>query len=146
MTRNRTVLVVDDDPILREVASEILRQGGFSVWTAEDGQLAMLRLALSLPDLVIMDMVMPNQDGIEAIQEVRRRWPKLPLIAVSAGTGTLESDVLLRAATELGANASMSKPLRAQVFLELVEKVLDRASASQHDHANGAGEGCESHA
>jgi CheY-like chemotaxis protein len=123
MTRG-TVLVVDDDPILREIASEMLRQNGYEVWVAEDGAIALDRLAREQPDLVIMDMVMPNTDGVEAIQAVKKRWPHLPVIAVSAGAGRLDPSVLLRAATALGADASMTKPLRPEAFIALVEQFL----------------------
>lgn len=119
-----TVLVVDDDPILREIASEMLRQNGYEVWVAEDGAIALDRLAREQPDLVIMDMVMPNTDGVEAIQAVKKRWPNLPVIAVSAGAGRLDPSVLLRAATALGADASMTKPLRPEAFIALVEQFL----------------------
>jgi CheY-like chemotaxis protein len=119
-----TVLVVDDDPILREIASEMLRQNGYEVWVAEDGAIALDRLAREQPDLVIMDMVMPNTDGVEAIQAVKKRWPNMPVIAVSAGAGRLDPSVLLRAATALGADASMTKPLRPEAFIALVEQFL----------------------
>lgn len=120
----RTVLVVDDDPILREIAAELLRQNGYEVWLAEDGAIALERLSRERPDLVIMDMVMPNTDGVEAIQAVKKNWPTLPVIAVSAGAGRLDPSVLLRAATALGADASMTKPLRPAEFIALVASLM----------------------
>jgi CheY-like chemotaxis protein len=128
MTSRGIVLVVDDDPILREIASEMLRLDGYQVWTAEDGAIALELIALGVPDLVVMDMVMPNKDGVEAVQEVKARWPHIPVIAVSAGAGKLDPGVLLRAARALGADASMSKPLRATEFLPLVASLLDPSS------------------
>ena len=119
-----TVLVVDDDPILREIVSELLQQHGYEVWLAEDGAIALDRLARELPDLVVMDMVMPNTDGVEAIHSVKKTWPNLPVIAVSAGAGRLDPSVLLRAATTLGADASMTKPLRPVEFVALVASLM----------------------
>ncbi len=140
MARGGTVLVVDDDPILREIAAELLEQNGYEVWLAEDGAIALERLSREQPDLVIMDMVMPNTDGVEAIQAVKKRWPDLPVIAVSAGAGRLDPSVLLRAATALGANASMTKPLRRAEFVALVASLMPPSLLPKGDDHEGAAE------
>jgi CheY-like chemotaxis protein len=118
------VLVIDDDPLFREIAREMLVQEGHDVTLAENGLLAQHVPAEPAPHLAIVDMLMPERDGIETIGDLRRRWNGLKVIAVSAGARGLESGVLLRAAEALGADAAMKKPLESATFLHLVRSLI----------------------
>jgi CheY-like chemotaxis protein len=118
------VLVVDDDPLFREIAREVLEGAGHTVDTAENGVLAMDTRVEPAADLAVVDMLMPERDGIETIADLKGRWPALKVIAVSAGGRNLDADLLLRAAKALGADAIMAKPLVAPAFLALVDQVL----------------------
>ena len=84
------LLFVDDDPLVRETTALILTQKGFEVRTSEDGFAALVDLRTALPDLIISDLRMPNMSGFELLSIVRRRFPHIPVIAISGeftGTG-----------------------------------------------------------
>lgn len=77
------VLVVDDEPIILEAMSAILESEGFAVRTAEDGFAALVTLRETPPDLIISDLRMPNMSGFEFLSIARRRFPQIPVIAIS---------------------------------------------------------------
>jgi len=118
------VLVIDDDPLFREIAEEMLSQEGHAVTLANDGAKAALLAAEPAPDLAVVDMLMPERDGIETIGDLQARWPQIKVIAVSAGARGLEPDLLLRAAKALGADATLAKPVERGPFVELVRQLL----------------------
>jgi CheY-like chemotaxis protein len=118
------VLVVDDDPLFREIARELLESEGHAVTVAENGLEAMHVPADPEPALAVVDMLMPERDGIETIADLRIRWPAVKVIAVSAGARNLEANLLLRAARALGADAAMEKPVAPMAFLALVRELL----------------------
>jgi CheY-like chemotaxis protein len=78
------MLVVDDDPNVLETSSKILSTAGYEVRTAVDGFDALAELRRSLPDIIISDLRMPNMSGFELLSIVRRRFPHIPVIAISA--------------------------------------------------------------
>jgi len=77
------VLVVDDEASNRELISDMLASEGYDVVTAQDGMDALSQLAVPLPDVIISDLKMPRISGVEFLAVVRRRYPDLPLIAIS---------------------------------------------------------------
>ena len=77
------VLVVDDDPLVRETSALVLTKQGYEVRTSEDGFAALVTLRRALPDLIIADLRMPNMSGFELLSVVRRRFPQIPVIAIS---------------------------------------------------------------
>jgi CheY-like chemotaxis protein len=79
----RRILVVDDEPCIRDVFEELLQREGYEVATAEDGFDALLKLRQFLPDLIISDLNMPRMSGFEFLSVVRRRFPKVLVIASS---------------------------------------------------------------
>ncbi|HLY79467.1 MAG TPA: response regulator [Caulobacteraceae bacterium] len=117
------VLVIDDDPLFREIAQEMLTQVGHVVILASDGSEVSGLPAEPVPDLAVVDMLMPERDGIETIGDLQSRWPSIKVIAVSAGGRSLEPDLLLRAAKALGADATLPKPLEREAFIELVGRL-----------------------
>lgn len=119
------VLVVDDDLLVRMVAEEALTRAGFVVELAEDGRQAVRQLELAAFDLIVTDILMPDTDGLELLQQARQRWPLTPLIAMSSG-GRLDSSYYLPLANAMGAAAVMHKPLRPEPFVALVHEVLGR--------------------
>ena len=118
------VLVIDDDPLFREIAREMLDQAGHAVTLAGDGSQVEGLPAEPAPDLAVVDMLMPERDGIETIADLTARWPRIKVIAVSAGGRNLEPSLLLRAAMALGAHATLAKPLEREAFLALVGSLL----------------------
>ena len=77
------ILIVEDEPRLREVAKLVLESQGYEVHTAEDGFEALIALKRSLPDIIISDLSMPNMNGFELLSVVRRRFPTIPVIVIS---------------------------------------------------------------
>jgi CheY-like chemotaxis protein len=77
------VLIVDDEPLILETTSAIIRSFGFSVRAAPDGFAALKILREVLPDLIIADLRMPNMSGFELLSIIRRRFPHIPTIAIS---------------------------------------------------------------
>ena len=118
-----TILIADDDPIVCAMATEILGAENHSVIEAEDGVQAMEIIRSQEIDLLIVDMLMPNKDGLETILELRREGWSRPILAISSG-GRMDVSSLLRPATAFGADMVHSKPLRAPVLIEAVRSLL----------------------
>ena len=117
------IVVVDDDPTIQMIAAELLRQGDHAVVAATDGDEALHILAAMKVDLVVMDMLMPNKDGLETIIEARRLYPDLRILAISSG-GQIGVGDLLRMARLLGADDTYVKPLRLDTFSATVDRML----------------------
>jgi CheY-like chemotaxis protein len=77
------ILVVDDEPVIRETSALVLSDQGYEVRTAGDGFEALVELRQALPDMIISDLSMPNMSGFEFLSVVRRRFPHIPVIAIS---------------------------------------------------------------
>ncbi len=118
------VLVIDDDPLFREIARELLVQAGYEVSLAENGAAAARIAAEPAPDLAVVDMLMPERDGIETIRDLRGRWPGVKLVAVSAGARGLEPSLLLRAAKAMGADAALQKPIEHADLLKVIADLV----------------------
>jgi len=116
------ILLVDDEPVVLELLAEILGRAGFSVITAGDGEQAQAVLRSREVDLMVTDLIMPNLEGIETIQAVRRAHPGLKLIAMSGAF----NGPLLKAARLLGADAALAKPINESDLLSSVNAVLAR--------------------
>ena len=115
------ILVIDDDYFVRYTLARILRGNGYDVVTAADGEQGMSVFRSAAPDLVITDIIMPNQEGIETIRHMRRERPDARIIAISGGgrIGTLD---VLEIAQKLGADEVMHKPFDAAQLLSQVRK------------------------
>ena len=120
-----TILIVDDDPTLRVIAAELLAGEGYRVIEAEDGDGALRMIEAEPVDLLVLDMLMPNKDGLETILELRRRRSDVRILAISSG-GSMDIDSLLRPALAFGADRVMSKPLRISTFASAVAEMLNQ--------------------
>lgn len=114
------ILVADDEPEVREFLRAVLEEGGYAVVEAEDGHGAMERLSEGGIDLVLMDLVMPGQEGIETIQAIRKELPDTRIIAISGGFG----GQFLGVAKMLGADDTLEKPITPGALLTKVGEVL----------------------
>jgi len=86
-TSRRQILVVDDEPGIRESLALLLSLEGYEVATAKDGFDALLQIKRSLPDVIISDLNMPQMSGFEFLSVVRRRFPQIPVVAMSGAYG-----------------------------------------------------------
>jgi CheY-like chemotaxis protein len=112
------VLIVEDNPDLREVLETILRHHGFNVVTAGDGREAVDRVLERAPDLVLMDLMMPRMDGYEAIAAMNGSGPPpFPVVAVTA------SEVSRAQVAAHGFIDLLRKPVRARDLLATVERL-----------------------
>ena len=81
----RRILIVDDEPSLRDVMATVLIDAGYSVETAADGHIALEIIAVAPPDLIITDVMMPHLDGWALLNHAHERNPSLPVVLMSAG-------------------------------------------------------------
>jgi CheY-like chemotaxis protein len=117
------VLVIDDDPAARRMIARILTETRFEVVEAANGVDGMRKFRAETPDLVITDIIMPEQEGIQTISEIRGHGSKTAIIAISGG-GSGSGELYLSMAEELGANGVLAKPFRPSDLLALVDQVL----------------------
>ena len=126
------VLVIEDDPEVRQTLVYILEDEGCEVVLAEDGVKGVRKFATERPDLVIADLFMPNQEGFQTIREILALRPGAKIIAVSAGLasgGHDQRDLYLRMARELGAVDVIPKPFEIDDLVERVRRCLAAGSA-----------------
>ena len=110
------ILVIDDDHLVRYALSKILLSAGYEVVTASDGRRGMVVLRAEHPDVVITDIIMPEQEGIDTIIQIRRERPRVKIIAISGG-GRIRNVDFLEMAHSLGASEVIAKPFEANELL-----------------------------
>ena len=122
------ILVVDDDSQVLQVVSEMLRIEGHDVVMAANGRQAIDRFENDAFDLVVTDIIMPEQEGLETIANLRRREAYVPIIAISGGgrAGNLD---YLETARYIGADGILAKPFGRQDLLQTVDQVLSDTAA-----------------
>ena len=119
------VLVVDDSKTVCSAVSKMLNDSRFHVTTANSGKEALGRTDILGIDIVLTDVFMPGESGIEVIQQVRENWPEVQIIAMSGGYGDkMESGKTLEAASKVGANATIPKPFQKEALLQLLNQLM----------------------
>jgi UDP-3-O-[3-hydroxymyristoyl] N-acetylglucosamine deacetylase len=118
---DNTILIVDDEPGIRSSVRGILADEGYRVLEAEDGRGALQLIASERPRLVILDIWMPEMDGIELLRHIRDSHPGTPVIVIS-GHGNIETAVT---ATKLGAFDFIEKPFSLDGLLHVVDRALE---------------------
>lgn len=122
------VLVIDDEPMILETIRRALESEGYEVSVAASGAKGLEELRGSSFDLTIVDILMPEMDGIEIIREMKRISPSLNVIAISGG-GRIDNSSFLSMAEQLGANDSLKKPFS---LMELRQRVGNLCGANKH--------------
>ena len=122
------ILVIDDEPDMRAMLEQILKAAGYEVILAADGREGLMRHRASPADLVITDLYMPNQDGMETIRELRSRFPTVAIIAMSGklDTGTMLS--IAQNATDVGI---LHKPFLTDELINAVARASGGKSQAQ---------------
>ena len=120
------VLVVDDDETVASVVVNYLQRAGHTTEQLGDGRAALDRLAVHLPDLIVLDLMLPGADGLEVCRRVRAQWPDLPIVMLTA---LAEPDDRI-AGLELGADDYVTKPFSPRELALRVDSVLRRTAAS----------------
>ena len=114
-----SILLIDDNRELAENLEEILEEEGIPVDVAHDGASALAMLEEGQYCLAITDVRMPGMSGIQVLEAIRERWPRIPVIVMSAYT----SDSQVQAAAEAGALDVLTKPINITYVVDLVERV-----------------------
>ena len=122
MTR---ILVVDDDAAARAALTRLLTHSGYDVRTAADGNEGLRCMVESLPDVLLVDIFMPERDGLETIRLVRRAFPQVPTVAISGGTAFHHPGGVLAAAYDFGARYTFTKPVAPELLLAALRTVIE---------------------
>ena len=117
------ILLVDDDELLRGALHQILVRAGYDVDDASNGKVAVREYRRQRCDVVIMDIVMPDEEGLGTISELRRLNPNVKIIAISGG-GLGKAGDYLGIAQMLGAMRTLSKPFLPETLLATIAEVL----------------------
>jgi CheY-like chemotaxis protein len=125
----RSILLIDDDDLSRGAVHKMLERAGYQVYSTGDGYGAIDHYRERPADLVITDLIMPDIDGLEVIQQLRRINPAVRVLAISGG-GRVEAEEYLSVARKFGAVEVLSKPFTGQELKKSVESALGESSAS----------------
>ena len=119
----KTILIIDDDPVIRTLLRHILEAEGYGVREAENGKEGMRSYVSSPADMVIVDIFMPLQDGLETIRELASMLPTCTIMAISDG-GNIGGTDFLRMARTFGAHAALTKPLDRRQVVTAVNRLM----------------------
>ena len=119
--KRKKVLVVDDDPVVRILVSEYLKTNGHNVSVSGDGQNCLLKLKEDLPDLVLLDLQMPDMDGIEVLRRIRTNpeTASLRVLMLSANADA----VLMAEQNKLKLDGHILKPFQMDTLLNVLDEV-----------------------
>jgi DNA-binding response OmpR family regulator len=123
MTRKATICVIDDDQAVRQTLCAHLSEAGFDTIEAANGKDGVKMVEQNKPAVAVVDIVMPDQEGLSTIRELKQKSPATRILAVSGG-GLGRAERYLHYAVELGAHDTLAKPFGRQAFLERIEKLL----------------------
>lgn len=132
---NNRILIVEDDQRLADLTAEYLQANGFEVAVEGDGGRAVRRIVDSQPDLVILDLMLPGEDGLSICRRVRGQFPN-PILMLTARSDELDQIQGL----DLGADDYICKPVRPRLLLARINALLRRSEAPQgkgHDLSFG---------
>lgn len=118
------ILVIEDDNSFRNVLMQMLEKAGYEVIQAENGNQALSICEDFKPDLVLTDIIMPDKEGLETIQELLSICPDLKIIAMSGG-GRFGPNSYLPLAQKLGAKKTLQKPFMREELLNAISEVLN---------------------
>jgi len=123
-SQRKRILIVDDDPEIREIVTAILESLDFLVTAVGGANEAIAIVESEIPDAILTDIHMAEGDGFELINAVRDRGLTIPIIAMSGGSTTLSGTDHLELARKLGAVAIVDKPFRSAHLAEAIDRAL----------------------
>ncbi len=124
--QKQRILVVDDSEDMRDLLQRLLERAGYRVVVAQDGQASLTQAKRHHPDLILMDLSLPDMDGWEAVAHLRkmREFRTTPILAVTAHVSPFEEDRAMAA----GCTAHIGKPFDTRVLLQEVARLLTSRS------------------
>ena len=129
----QNILVIDDEPDVRDAVKRVLERAGYSVRTADNAIDAFAELERVATDVVITDIIMPKMNGVQAIESIRKAFPSVRIIAISGGGNfgistyqptAITTTAYLASAEVAGAHLALTKPFESGDLIQAVEKVL----------------------
>ena len=127
-TSTKKIILIDDDDEFRDMLSRMLERAGYRVRGAQNGKIGVRFFKEDPPDLVITDLFMPEQEGLETIRELIRLDPKIKIMAISGGCTSLGLD-FLPFAEALGAVCIMPKPFSRKDILREIRELISEGNA-----------------
>lgn len=118
------ILIIDDDPHVRVTLQTILSRSGFDIKAARDGAEGLREFRGWQPELIITDIIMPDQEGVAMIGCIKQESPRTRIIAISGG-GRIGNADMLKQAKDAGADHVLAKPFAMQDFLALVRQSFE---------------------
>ncbi|MBF0453357.1 MAG: response regulator [Magnetococcales bacterium] len=119
------ILIIEDERQVREVLKQMLEKAGFEVDTANNGSEGVQRFKDNPADLVVTDILMPEKDGLETIEELTNRQSDLPIIAISGGGPGEKAQFALDLAQLCGACRILAKPFSRKEILAVVHELIN---------------------
>jgi CheY-like chemotaxis protein len=125
----KTVLIIEDEAVIRRVLTRVLERAGFIVRTAENGDDALQQLRVAEVDIVITDIIMPKMHGVDAIKKIVKEFSRVRIIAISGGGNfgitdykpdAITTSAYLAAARKAGAHALLTKPFQTAEVLHAI--------------------------
>lgn len=116
------ILLVDDDQELCDLLARNFRRVGCHIDSCHDGATGLRHFQESTYDVVVLDIIMPDKEGIEIILEMKSIHPEVPIIAISGG-GRMNSEFVLQLAKGVGADACMEKPFKTDEILKVAQEL-----------------------
>ncbi len=117
------ILAIDDDPNVRQMICRMLERSGYDVVTAANGREGVEKFRANPPDVVITDIIMPEQEGIETIRQLKSEFPDCRIIAISGGGRVGPADYL-NMAKLLGAAKTIRKPFDSAQLISAIREVM----------------------
>ncbi len=117
------IIIVDDDEQMRSMLKQTLESDGYHVSEAPDGNVALWLYKENAADLIVMDIIMPEKEGIETIMELKRDYPGVKILAISGG-GAGDPEGYLKLAKQIGADRTLAKPFEKEALLMEVRDLL----------------------
>ena len=125
--KKQRILIVDDDPAIRKFIKANLEARDYEVLQASDGDEGLKVIEAELPDLILLDIMMPKVNGLEVCRRVRE-WYEIPIIILSAREGEMDKVKCL----DCGADDYLTKPFSLRELLSRIKAVLRRSQASEN--------------
>jgi two-component system OmpR family response regulator len=140
MTQNQHIIIVDDEAPAREMVGDYLKMHGFSVSLCEGGKSLRAAIETSVPDLVVLDLNMPEEDGLSIIRDLKSR-ANVPVIMLTATASPIDRVVGL----EIGADDYIAKPCELRELMARIRSVLRRSAPGKAAPAGSAAKATKEH-
>jgi CheY-like chemotaxis protein len=127
-TKAKHVLIADDEQLVQKTFKFCLEEAGYEVGLARDGREALRYVQMHKPAIVLLDVFMPDCDGLETLLEIKRRAPATKVIVMSGG-GIKNRYEFLSMASKLGADGIIRKPLSPRALIALLQSASSRTAS-----------------